>query len=123
MVILRYIASAAVGKERAYDNSTGMLLLGLLFHYLIAFGLTLFFFWLYPRVRFMQKSRILTAVVYGLFAWCITNLVIVPLSLINKFPSNPKNMVIAALILICMIGLPLAYIIGGYFDRRRGVGN
>jgi hypothetical protein len=117
LVILNYIASAAFGKETAYAPGAGMQLTGLAFHYIIAYGLTVFFFWLYPRWNALSRSVVLTAIGYGLFAWCVTNLVIVPLSYINKFPSNPKNMVIAALILICMIGLPLTLFARNYFGR------
>jgi hypothetical protein len=44
--------------------------------------------------------------------------VIVPLSYIGKFPSDPAQAAIAILILICMIGLPLSFIIGNYYDRN-----
>lgn len=118
LVILNYIASAAFGKATAYAPGAGMQLAGLGFHYVIAYGLTVFFFWLYPRLRALSRSVALTAIAYGLFAWCVTNLVIVPLSYINKFPSNPKNMVIGALILIFMIGLPLTLFARKYYGRR-----
>jgi hypothetical protein len=118
LVILLYIASAAVGKEKAYGGGAGMYLLGLLFHYIIAYGLTIFFFWIYPYWRVLARNRLATAVLYGVFAWTITALVIVPLSYIGKFPSDPAQAAIAILILICMIGLPLSFIIGNYHDRN-----
>ncbi|NCI45829.1 hypothetical protein [Sediminibacterium soli] len=118
LVILRYIASAAVGKEKAYGGGAEMYLLGLLFHYIIAYGLTIFFFWLYPYWNVLGRNRFITAVIYGIFAWMVTALVIVPLSFIGKFPSDPGQAAIAILILICMIGLPLSFIIGKYHDRN-----
>jgi hypothetical protein len=117
LIILNYIASAALGKESAYAPGAGMKLAGLGFHYVIAYGLTVFFFWLYPRWNALSRSVVLTAVAYGLFAWCVTTLVIVPLSYIGKFPSNPKNIAIAILILIFMIGLPLTLFARNYFGK------
>jgi hypothetical protein len=118
LIILNYIASAAFGKELAYAPSAGMQWAGLGFHYVIAYALTIFFFWLYPRWHALSRSVALTAVAYGLFAWCVTALVIVPLSFIGKFPSNPKNIAIAILILIFMIGLPLTLMARRYYGNR-----
>jgi hypothetical protein len=118
LIILKYIASAAIGKGKAYGGGTEMILLGLLFHYIIAYGLTIFFFWIYPYWNRLSKNKFITAVVYGIFAWMVTTLVIVPLSYIGKFPSDPTQATIAILILIFMIGLPLSLIIGKYHDRR-----
>ncbi|MBV9986466.1 MAG: hypothetical protein JO301_02230 [Chitinophagaceae bacterium] len=117
--VLNYISSAIFGKERAYAGGTPMMILGLLLHYFIAFAFTFFFFWLYPKWNALSKNRFLTAVGYGLFVWAVMNLVVVPLSRISRFPSDPKQAAIAAAILICMIGLPLSFIIGGYFDKSR----
>ena len=118
LIILKYIASAAIGREKAYGGGNEMYLLGLLFHYIIAYGLTIFFFWIYPYWHALSKNRLLTAVIFGIFSWMVTALIIVPLSYINKFPSDPKQATIAVLILIFMIGLPLSLIIGKYHDRR-----
>jgi hypothetical protein len=115
--VLNYISGALVGKQQA--GGTWMMILGLLLHYFIAFAFTFFFFWLYPRWNALAKNRFLTAIGYGLFVWGLMNLVIVPLSKISKFPSDPKQAAIAAAILICMIGLPLSFIIGGYYDKRK----
>jgi uncharacterized membrane protein YGL010W len=119
VIILNYIASALFGKTDAYGRGTPMIIAGLLLHYMIAFAFTLFFFWLYPKHGLLSKSRLLTALLYGLFVWAIMNLLVVPMSVIGKFPSDPTQAVIAAAILICMIGLPLSFIIGGYYDRRK----
>ncbi len=116
LVILKYIASGAFGPT-ARSGGTGAMVWGLVFHYMIAFGATLFFFWIYPRLKFMSVNRWVTAIVYGIFIWAVTNLVIVPLSLIHKFPSSFTQSVIAALILIVAIGLPLSFIIGNYYDK------
>ncbi len=118
LIVLKYITSAAIGKEKAYGGGTEMYLLGLLFHYIIAYGLTIFFFWIYPYWNVLSKNRLLTAVMFGVFSWMVTALIIIPLSYIGKFPADPKQATIAVLILIFMIGLPLSLIIGKYHDKQ-----
>ena len=56
---------------------------------------------------------------YGIFIWAIMNFVVVPLSRINKFPSDAKEAVIAAMILIFMIGLPVALLAHRHYSRSR----
>src|SRR3954447_24185482 len=73
LVIFKFIASGIFGKE-AGEGGTGMILTGFILHYAIAFAFTFFFFWLYPKVNIMSKNRIVTAIVYGLFVWCVMNL-------------------------------------------------
>jgi hypothetical protein len=119
-VVLKYIASGVFGPE-AMTGGYGMMLIGLLFHYLIVLGCVLAFYWLYPRVNIMRFNKWITAVVYGLLVWVVTNRIIVPLSLVRRGPFNLNNALIAMLILIVMIGIPITFIIGNYFDRRRKV--
>jgi len=111
-IILNYIASGIFGKA-AYTDGMGYPLLGLLLHYVIAFSFTLLFFWLYAKTSLLSKNWIVTGIVYGIFIWLVMNLVVVQLSNTShaaisamKFTKVLKS----ALILICMIGLPLSFI-------------
>lgn len=114
--VLRYVASGVFGSE-AFSGSDVMMLWGLLFHYIIAFSFTIFFFWLYPRLNFFHRNIILTAIVYGIFVWMVMNLVVVPLSNTPKSPFSLPKAIKAALILICMIGLPLSVILKKYLKK------
>jgi hypothetical protein len=110
--VLKYIASAALGVT-AFSGNIGIAFLGLLFHYLIAMSFTFYFFWLYRRIKWLSKNMIITAIVYSLFIWMLMNLVIVPLSNAPHKPLTeiePLKALKAIMILIFMIGLPLAYI-------------
>src|ERR1043166_6809794 len=51
VVVLQYIASAAVGKT-AFSGGWEMPLLGLLFHFIIAYSFTALFFVIFPNVKF-----------------------------------------------------------------------
>ena len=112
LLILKYIASAAFGKEQAYGSGNIMLVPGLLFHYLIAFSFTVFYFFVFYKVQALLKSKFLTGIVYGLFIWAVMNRVVLPLSKLAPIPFNPANAAIAATILILCIGIPLAFMQG-----------
>lgn len=108
--VLRYIASAVFGPT-AFSSDTAMAVWGLLFHYCIAFGFTLFFFWIYPKLGIARKNiiaTVLAGLVYGLFVWAVMNLLVVPLSAAQTGPFVWKKAIVAMLILLCCIGLPVA---------------
>ena len=107
--VLKYVASAVFGKE-AFTGGTLMSVCGLLFHFLIAFTFTTFFFFIYPRLKFLSFNVILTAIFYGVFVWTIMNRIVLPLSNTPVTPFIWMGAAIAAGILSLCIGLPLAII-------------
>lgn len=114
--VLNYIASGILG-DAAFSGGTGVAIAGLLLHFVIAFLFTIFFFWIHPRL-FSRIPWWLAGVIYGLFAWCVMNLVVVPLSLTPKSPFNLGKAAKAATILIVMIGLPVAYLAHRFYAKR-----
>jgi len=116
--VLNYVASGVFGKETAYAPGVGMPILGLLFHYIIAFSFTIFFFWLYPKWKALAWNKFLTAFCYGLFVWAVMNLLVVRLSQTPKGPFDISKAGIAAAILICMIGLPVTFIVSNYYSKK-----
>lgn len=114
--VLRFVASGTFGQD-AFTGGDQMIVFGLLFHFIIAFCFTIFFYWLYQTVPFLQLNIFVTAILYGLFIWVVMNLIVVPLSNTNKYPFHAVNAVKSLLILICMIGLPLTLIVK-YFSKK-----
>jgi hypothetical protein len=118
VVVLKYIASAVFGKK-AYAGDAMMPLLGLLFHFIIAFMWTIFFFLIYPRLKFLSQNKILTAVLYGIFIWVIMNRFVVPMSKAAVSPTfNWKQSLIGASILIIAIGIPLSFLAYRFYHRK-----
>ena len=108
--VSKYIASGVLGKP-ATKGGPEMIALGLLFHYIIAFLFTIFFFWLYKRWTLLSKNWVVTGILYGIFIYTMMSQVVVPLSNTPPVPKGPiGNKIISALILIVMIGLPLSFI-------------
>jgi hypothetical protein len=116
--VYNYIASGVFGPQ-ALTGGITYTLIGLLFHYFIAFCWTRFFFFIYPRVKAMSINRLATGVVYGLFIWVIMTRIVVPLSSTPKGPFRIQSALIGASILIVMIGLPLSFIAHKYFHATR----
>lgn len=116
--LLKYVASGAFGSA-AFAGGGEMAIWGLVFHYMIAFCFTTFFFLIYPRMKFLWANKWLTSVGYGLFAWVVMNLAVVPLSQVPKSTFHLSNALIAAAILILMIGLPITLIIGKYYSEKQ----
>jgi hypothetical protein len=107
--IFKYIASGIMDKA-AFSGGTGVILFGLLLHYIIAFLFTVLFVVLYTKTKVMSGNKIIVGVLYGIFIGVIMNFVIVQLSYTPKMPLVWYKVVKAFLILICMIGLPLAFL-------------
>jgi hypothetical protein len=118
--IFQYIASSVFGKDALTGGNT-MVFFGVLFHYMIALAFTLFFFFIYPKINFLAKNKFVIAVLYGGFVWAIMNLLVVPNTLINKYPTRPEGIIVNLIILILMIGLPLSFIIGNYYSRNKNI--
>jgi uncharacterized membrane protein YagU involved in acid resistance len=118
-IVLKYIASAVVGKE-AFAGGTAMSAKGLLFHFLIAFIWTIFFFLIYPKLKILSVNRIVTGIIYGIFIWAIMSQVVVPMSKASVRAFDLKQAIIDVLILIGAIGLPMSFIAYKYYKGKAG---
>lgn len=116
--VLRYVASGVFGKK-AFSGGATMAAWGLLFHFMIAFGLTIFFFWLYPKINWIGKNKILAGLLYGVFAWLVTNLIIVPLSEAPAGSFVISKAIIALLILMVCIGLPISLMANKHYLYKK----
>jgi uncharacterized membrane protein YagU involved in acid resistance len=122
VLVFRYIASAIFGRNMAYADNALMPVLGVIFHYVIAFIFTIFFFWIYPKLKFLSFNRFLTALLFGCFVWVVMNLLVVPLTNVRGLPFDPHHIdwektITAALILILAIGMPLSFFAYHYYNR------
>jgi len=117
-IIFKYIASGVFGKE-AFTGGTGMIAWGVFFHFLIAFVFTIFFFFIFPRVKWLRANVIAGGLLYGLFVWLVMNQVVVPLSEISQGPFKLKSAVINMLILMACIGLPVAVMANKHYLYKK----
>lgn len=123
--VFRYVASAAFGPETKTKELYTMAAWGLLFHYLIAMSFTLFFFLCFRQIRTLLKNKFVAGIVYGIFSWCVMNLLVVPLAFgidfsvqYDKYLDNIKSSLIAMGILIIAIGLPVSLLADRYYSKK-----
>lgn len=114
--MMQFIASGVFGT-RAFSSIMPYAVLGFLFHYIIAFGWTLLFFYIYPKFSFLSVNAVLTAVLYGVFVWAMMNLVVLPLANTPPIKFVPTKALIAASVLVIAIGMPLAFTASRYYRR------
>jgi len=105
--VLKFIASGVLGST-AMKGGAEVALLGLLFHFVIAFSCTIIFFLVYPKLQVLHKSIALNSLLIAVVAWAVTTLIIIPLSKIRPAPLQLQRAVIAISILYVCIGLPVA---------------
>lgn len=119
VALFQLIASGAVGRDVAFAGGIATTLLGVFFHYLIAFTWTWLFFSLFQRYEWMRFNKIVIGISYGLLVWVVMNLVVLRLSMLHA-PIPPLNQVIkGALILIVAVGLPLSLMAARFFHARK----
>ena len=115
--ILLHVASGVFGKT-IVGNETTTALIGLLFHFIIAFGFATAYFLIYPYVRFLHYNKVISGLLYGIFVWMIMNLIIVPISNASHAPFALNSAIRAVIILMLCIGLPISFITAKYYKSK-----
>jgi len=136
--VWRFVASGALGQQTFTKDLATMAVFGVLFHFIIAFCFTLFFFLIFPKIKFLRRNLVITGLVYGVFVWLVMNLIVVPLSNIParsklwtivtntegrrqavlQLPSDPTQLIIGILIIMFCVGLPISLIVGRYYSGK-----
>jgi uncharacterized membrane protein YagU involved in acid resistance len=117
--ILQGIASGIFGKD-AFSGGTGMALMGLLFHFIIAYCFAIGYFIAFPYLPFLRKQKIVSGFLYGIFVWLIMNIIVLPLSNVNQAPFKWDAFFRAVIILMLCIGLPISLITHRYYMSKNG---
>ena len=107
--MLNYIAGGALGLEISIPGGNAVALLGLFFHYFIAFSFTLLFFLLLPRVKFLAFNKYLIGMLYAVFVNVVMGQVILPLSRLPTGPFSVAHSIVEWITLGVLFGVPIAY--------------
>lgn len=108
--ILQAIASGAIGPQAAADGGLGTAALGLLLHFCIALIIVLIFFLASRKLTFLTKQPLLWGALYGVAAYFVMTLIVVPSSAIQAKQALPSWPVLTngLLIHIFGVGIPSA---------------
>jgi len=105
--LLQGIASGLLGPK-AFDGGLATALLGLLCHFVIAFGAATVFFVASRAIRFLIQNAVLSGVLYGVAVYFFMNRIVLPLSAAAKRPFSMKLMIVGVIIHIFCVGLPIS---------------
>jgi hypothetical protein len=108
--VCRNIAGGLLGPE-AKQGGIGTWLLGLFLHFFIAMTIAAVYCLSSRRLTFLPEHFFVCGLFYGMAAWLVMNLIVLPLSAYHaRGPYQFHAMIQGILVHMFLIGLPIAYI-------------
>jgi hypothetical protein len=105
--LLQGIASGLLGPK-SFDGGLNTALLGLLCHFVIAFGAATVYFAASRGIPFLTQNAVVSGALYGVAVYFFMNRIVVPLSAAAKRPFSMKQMIVGVIIHIFCVGLPIS---------------
>ncbi len=105
--LLQGIASGLLGAK-AFQGGLATALLGLLCHFVIAFGAATVYFVASRAIRPLIQHAVVSGVLYGVAVYFFMNRIVLPLSAAAKRPFSMKLMIVGVIIHIFCVGLPIS---------------
>lgn len=108
--MFQYIAGGVLGLEYSLKGGNGVALLGLFIHYFISMTFTLFFFLVFPRLKFLWFNKYLVGILYGTFITLVMKFLVLPLtSLPPGREYNISGEFVGWITLGVIFGIPVAW--------------
>ena len=107
MRVLQSVASGLLGAD-AFEGGPAAAALGLVLHFLIAFGAATVYFAASRKMRFLVDHAVVCGLLYGIAVYAFMNSVVVPLS---AAPFEIAYRLQGLLIHIFCVGLPIALVV------------
>jgi uncharacterized membrane protein YagU involved in acid resistance len=109
--VLQAIAAGLIGAESA-KGGFATAVLGVLLHFIIAFGATVVFYLASRKFKFLTDRPVISGGVYGIAVYLFMYFVVVPLSAFPfMMPLTIRTVIINILIHIFCVGLPIALVV------------
>jgi len=105
--LLQGIASGFLGP-RAFQGGPATALLGLLCHFVVAFGAAAVYFAASRAIPFLIQNAVVSGALYGVAVYFFMNRIVLPLSAAAKRPFSLKLMIVGVIIHIFCVGLPIS---------------
>src|SRR5215204_1422445 len=109
--VFHYIASGLIGRDVSYGGGAATVMLGVLLHFVIAFGVVAVFVLLSWSFPVLLRRVIPAGMVYGIAVYFAMAYFIVPLSAVPKIPFSFSGMITSSVIHMFCVGLPTALIV------------
>lgn len=120
--VFHAVAAGLVGREAALAGGAQTALLGILMHFVIAFGAAGTYLGVSRFWRFLMDRPFIAGPLYGIAVYWFMQLVVIPLSAIVPRSPQLKNQLIGIGIHIVCVGLPIAWSVARFAPRPDGPG-
>ena len=105
--ILKGIASGLLGSS-GLQAGAGIAALGLLLHFVIAFGAATVFYIASRRMRFLATKPFVSGPLYGIAVYVFMYWIVLPLSAVHRGPFSARLALLAIVTHIVCVGTPIA---------------
>ncbi len=107
MRLLQGIASGLLGPK-AFSGGLATVALGVLCHFLIAFGAAAVYLVASRALGFLIEHAVVSGVLYGVAVYFFMNRIVLPSSAAAKRPFSLQMMIVGVVIHIFCVGLPIS---------------
>ena len=115
--VFQYIASGLIGRD-SYNGGWATAVLGILLHFVVAFGVAAAFYLLAGNFRRMLDHPFITGPLYGIAVYFVMAYIVSPLSQAAQGPFSWTGLVTGIIIHILFVGLPVALIAARSANRK-----
>jgi hypothetical protein len=109
ITVFQYVASGAIGRD-AYNGGWKTFLLGVMFHFVVAFGVATAFYMASRFLPILIRHAIVCGMIYGVAVYFFMNKVVIPLSAAAKLPFTWIGFLNGIIGHALLVGLPVALI-------------
>ena len=109
--VFHYIASGLIGPRASYNGGAATVMLGIVLHFTIAFGVVAVFLLLSRSFPVLVHRAVLSGVAYGIGVYFAMAYLIVPLSAVPKITFSFSGMITGLVIHVFCVGLPASLIV------------
>ena len=99
---------SGAGAGKAFSSGLATAVLGVLCHFLIAFGAAAVYLVASRTLGFLIEHAVVSGVLYGVAVYFFMNRIVLPLSAAPKRPFSFQMMIIGVVIHIFCVGLPIS---------------
>ena len=109
--VYQYMASGALGNA-AFEGGIGTALLGVFFHFVVAFAVAAVFILSANRIPLLRRYAIPGSLVYGFCVFIVMNMIVLPLSAAPPLPPpTMPQLIVMILDHVLVVGLLLGILV------------
>jgi hypothetical protein len=114
------IAAGLVGRSAAFQGGAATWILGMLLHFFIAFTVAAIYCLASRKLTFLADHWLVCGLFYGIAAFLVMNLVVLPLSALHLTgPYQLRGLIQGVLGHMVIVGLPISFSLHKFEKRER----